>query len=165
MINRARLICTAAALAALAVSGCNILGPSESSLEISTPTPKPGAVIPTTLNGFQYFISRGSGVFSVPIKVTSNRQVDYAQLSVYLNDGSSGLGYCGQNLPDAPAWGPFEKGHTESVTISGWQISHVPCHVTSIHAFLHIRNNGLLTPPTDAETVVEGSLAVDYTFQ
>jgi hypothetical protein len=53
----------------------------------------------------------------------------------------------------------------ESVTISGWQISHVPCHVTSIRAMLHIRNNGLLTLPTDAETVVEGSLAVNYAFQ
>ena len=97
--------------------------------------------------------------------VASDRQVDWAQLNVYLFDGSSGLGYCGQNIPDAPTWGPFSKGQRASVTITGWQISRVPCQVTSIRAWLHIRDNGLLIPPTDSQTVASGTLDVNYTFR
>ena len=124
-----------------------------------------GSVIPVVQNGSQYFLARGSGLFSIPITVTSDREVPWAQLSVYLYDGSAGLGYCGQNIPDAPTWGPFSKGKTASVTITGFQISRVPCQVTSIRAFLHTRNNGLLIPPTESETVADGSLAVSYTFR
>ena len=157
----------AGVLAALVASACS--SPSEPSavrsLVISTPTPAPGSVIPTTLNGSQYFVARGSGLFSIPITVTSDRDVQWAQLSVYLYDGSAGLGYCGQNIPDAPTWGPFAKGQTASVSISGFQISRVPCQVTSIRAWLHIRDNGLLTPPTESQTVSDGSLAVNYTFR
>jgi hypothetical protein len=135
------------------------------SLIISMPTPAMGSVIPVVQNGSQYFLARGSGLFSIPITVTSDREVPWAQLSVYLYDGSDGLGYCGQNIPDAPTWGPFSKGQTASVTITGFQVSRVPCQVTSIRAFLHTRNNGLLIPPTESETVANGSLAVSYTFR
>lgn len=158
---------TVALMAALAAAGCG--SPSQPtavrSLVISTPTPAPGGVIPATLNGIQYFIARGSGLFSVPITVSSDREVQFAQLSVYLFDGSPGLGYCGQNIPDAPTWGPFSKGMTRSVTITGFQISRVPCQVTSIRGFLHTRNNGLGIPPIESEIVAEGSLPVSYTFR
>jgi hypothetical protein len=134
-------------------------------LTIATPTPPPGSVIPATQNGSQYFIARGSGLFSIPITIQSDRDVPWAQLSVYLYDGTGGMDYCGQNLPDAPTWGPFSKGQTASVTISGFQISRVPCRVTSIRAWLHTRNNGLLIPPTESETVVDGAIAANYTFE
>ncbi|MGH7487123.1 MAG: hypothetical protein ACREMY_16195, partial [bacterium] len=93
-----------AALVALFTTTCG--SPAEPtairSLVISTPTPPPGSTIPVVLNGIQYFVARGSGLFAVPITLSSDRQVDFAQLSVYLYDGSSGLGYCVKNIPDAP---------------------------------------------------------------
>lgn len=167
MIERMRFTSVATVMAVLVVSACGSpAAPSAvRSLTISTPTPAPGSIIPVTQNGSQYFLARGSGLFSIPIAVSSNREVPWAQLSVYLYDGSAGLGYCGQNIPDAPTWGPFSKGQTASVTITGFQISRVPCQVTSIRAFLHTRNNGLLIPPTESETVADGSLAVSYTFR
>ncbi len=153
-------------LAVLTACACENASPDPvRSLTISTPTPSPGSVIPLTLKGSQYFVERGSGLFSVPITVTSDRDVPWAQLYVYLYDASPGLGYCGQNLPDAPTWGPFSRGQTVSVTISGWQVSRTPCQVTSIRAWLHTRNTGLLIPPTEAETVAAGSLTVNYTFR
>jgi hypothetical protein len=139
--------------------------PTPSVLTISTPSPAPGSTIALTLNGSQYFIARGSGALSIPITVTADREVPWAQLYVYLYDGGPGLGYCGQNLPDAPTWGPFPKGQTTTVTISGFQVSHSPCNVTSIKAFLHTRNSGLLTPPNESETVASGSVAVNYTLR
>jgi hypothetical protein len=167
MIERLRLRPVALLLAALVVSACESSSSPDPvrSLTIATPAPAPGSVIPLTLNGSQYFVARGSGLFSVPITVTSDRDVPWAQLYVYLYDGSAGLGYCGQNLPDAPTWGPFSRGQTVSVTISGWQVSRTPCQVTSIRAWLHTRNTGLLIPPTEAETVATGSLTVNYTFR
>lgn len=166
MLERLRLRPVALLLAALVVSACESSSPDPvKNLTIGMPTPSPGSVIPLALNGSQYFVARGSGLFSVPITVTSDRDVSFAQLYVYLYDGSPGLGYCGQNLPDAPTWGPFSKGQTVSVTISGWQVSHTPCQVTTIRAWLHTRNTGLLIPPTDAETVATGSLTVNYTFR
>ncbi|HQZ15909.1 MAG TPA: hypothetical protein PLD86_03450 [Vicinamibacteria bacterium] len=167
MLQELRLRPVALLLAALVVSACESSSSPDlvKSLIVSMPTPAPGSVIPLTLNGSQYFVARGSGLFSVPITAASDRDVPWAQLHVYLYDGSPGLGYCGQNLPDAPTWGPFSKGQTVSVTISGWQVSRTPCQVTSIRAWLHTRNTGLLTPPTAAETVADGSLAVDYTFR
>ena len=154
-------------LAALVMSACESSSSPDAvrRLTIAMPTPSPGSVIPLTLNGSQYFVARGSGLFSVPITVTSDRDVPWAQLYVYLYDGSPGLGYCGQNLPDAPTWGPFSKGQSVSVTISGWQVSRTPCEVTSIRAWLHTRNTGLLIPPTEAETVATGSLTVSYTLR
>jgi len=167
MSEGTRLSLIAIVIAATLTTACD--SPSEpspaASLTISTPTPAPGSVIPVIQNGSQYFLERGSGLFSIPITVTSDREVPYAQLSVYLYDGSDGLGYCGQNIPDAPTWGPFAKGQSASVSISGFQISRVPCNVTSIRAWLHTRNNGLLIPPTQSETVATGSLTVSYTFR
>jgi hypothetical protein len=151
-------------LVAALTSGCGSPTEPSAALTISTPTPAPGSVIAITPIGIQSFIERGSGVFSVPISVTSDREVPWAQLSVYLYRGSERMEYCGQNIPDAPTWGPFKKGQTATVTISGWQLSGA-CQVTSIRAWLHTRNSGLLIPPTDSETVASGSLNVSYTFR
>jgi hypothetical protein len=151
-------------VAATLFTGCQLLTEPSPVLTISTPTPAPGSLIPITAIGIQSFIERGSGTFSVPISVTSDREVPWAQLSVYLYRGAEQMNYCGQNLPDAPAWGPFKKGQTATVTITGWQLSGA-CQVTSIRAWLHTRNNGLLTPPTESETVASGSLSVSYTFR
>lgn len=166
MIKRPRLSAVVVAAAALAAACDTPTEPTPArSLTISMPTPAPGSVIPVIQNGSQYFLARDSGLFAIPITVTSDREVQYAQLSVYLYDDSPGLGYCGQNIPDAPTWGPFMKGQTASVSIRGFQISRVPCNVTSIRAWLHTRNNGLLIPPNDSETVASGSLSARYTFQ
>ena len=129
------------------------LKPAAESTILTTGTP-PGAFIP-----------RGSDRLSIPITVTSGREVPWAQLNVYLLTGDAGLGYCGQNLPDAPTWGPFGKGQTVTVTISGFQVYRLPCQVTGVRAFLHTRNSGLLTPPTASETVAEGTMPVNYIIQ
>ena len=151
--------------AALLTVACSLTSPDPvSRLTISTPTPPPGSVIPITRIGIQSFISRGSGVFSVPVTVTSDREVDWAQLRVYLYRGPGFNDWCGQNLPDAPTWGPYRKGQTASVTISGWQLSG-PCEVTSIRAWLHTRQGGLGAPPNESETVASGSLDARYTFR
>jgi hypothetical protein len=158
-----------ALIAAIVTSACGSpsMPTSVSSLAISTPAPAPGAVIAATPIGIQYFVARGSGLFSVPITVSSDRDLPYAKLNVYLYDNSGGsLGYCGQNIPDSPTWQPFVKGQTTSVTITGFQIFRVPCQVTSIRAWLHNRlDTGLLVPPTDGETVASGTLVVTYTFR
>jgi len=44
-----------------------------------------------------------------------------------------------------------------SETVTGFQVFRPPCEVTGIRAMLHLRNNGLLTPPTATETLAEGS--------
>ena len=63
--------------------------------------------------------------------MTSNRELPWAQLNVYVLTAD---GYCGQNLPDAPTWGPFAKGQAQSVTISGFQVYRTPCEVTGVRA-------------------------------
>jgi hypothetical protein len=91
--------------------------------------------------------------------------VPWAQLNVYLFTGDGPNDYCGQNIPDAPTWGPFTKGQKVSVVITGFQVfPRLPCQVTSIRAWLHTRNNGSGQPPTESETVASGSLAVNYTL-
>jgi hypothetical protein len=153
---------------ALAFAACSRSGHEPSpvkSLTIGAPTPGPGSEIPTILRGIQYFVDRGSGAISIPITVTSDREVPWAQLSVYLYYGPSTFDYCGQNNPDAPTWGPYAKGQTVSVTISGFQFGRPSCTVTSIRAYLHTRNTGSLIPPTESETVAQGSRDVSLTFQ
>ena len=160
-----RFVVSFLVITATIASACSPTSPTPvKSLVISTPTPAPGSVIPITAIGIQSFIARGSGLFSVPITVTSDREVDWARLSVYLNRSSNGADYCGVNLPDAPTWGPFAKGQTTSVTITGFQLSG-PCEVRSISAYLHTRNSGNVGPPTESETVAGGRLEVSYTFR
>ena len=161
--NGWRLIGLAALV--LAAAACDSTEPTPvSSLTIGTPAPGPGSIIPTTLRGIQYFVDRGNGAISIPITVTSGREVPWAQLNVYLYFGPGEFDYCGQNNPDAPTWGPFAKGQTVSVTISGFQLGRASCTVTSLRAYLHTRNNGSGTPPISSETVAQGSRDVNLTF-
>ena len=137
-----------------ATSGISLIGMSPaagSNVTITHGSP-PGA-----------FIDRNSGQLSVHMSVRSPREVDYAQLYLYLYtaDGT----YCGQNLPDTPAWGGFPANKTMDVTVSGFQVFRIPCDVTAIRAMLHIRNNGLLTPPTPAETLADSTFAARYAIR
>jgi hypothetical protein len=160
----ARIAIAVAALWCAACSDSTGPTPMQPALTITAPSPASGATIVVSQGTPPgAFITRGSGQLSIPIAVTAAREVPWAQLYVYLMNGSDT--YCGQNLPDAPTWAPFLKGQTASVTITGFQVFSLPCDVTGIHAFLHTRNTGLLTPPIPTDTVAEGSMTVSYHLQ
>jgi hypothetical protein len=101
----------------------------------------------------------GSGLISVSLSLRSAHEVPWAQLNVYLLSGSD---YCGQNLPDSPTWGFLPAGWTTSCTVTGFQVYRLPCDVTGVRAMLHTRNNGVLTPPTTAETIAEATLPASF---
>ena len=128
---------------------------ASSSLLISSPSPATGSTIHVAGGGaVGTFIARGSGQLSIPITVTSGRQLAWAQLYVYLMTADDPDSYCAQNLPDAPGWG-LARGQTESVTITGFQVFRLPCDVTAIRAYLSTRDTlrgGLETPPRADET-------------
>jgi hypothetical protein len=153
-------------LLAVATSACSestAPTPMQSTLTIAPPAPSTGSTIHVTVGAPPgLFIPRGSGQLSIPITVTSAREVPWAQLYVYLMTGPNTMDYCAQNLPDAPTWAPFSKGQSVTMTISGFQVARLPCEVTGIRAFLHTRNTGLLTPPISTDTVAEGSMNVTY---
>jgi hypothetical protein len=130
-----------------------------SRVTIGQPSPAVGSTIQTTGTPPGAFIARGSGALSLPITVQSERELPWAQLYVYLLTHD---GYCGQNLPDAPTWAPFEKWRPVQVTISGFQVFRLPCEVTGFRAILRIRHTGLLTPPTGTDMVAEATLPVRY---
>jgi len=108
------------------------------------------------------FIVRGSGQLSIAMRVQSARNADWAQLNVYLLTENTTDTYCGQNLPDSPAWGPWVGRRDVQVTVTGFQIYRLPCDVTGIRAMLHVRQGGLLIPPTATHTLAEGILPVTY---
>jgi hypothetical protein len=149
----------------LASSSCsNTTAPTPaSSITFGQPSPASGSTILTTGAPPGAFIPRGSGRISIPLTVTSDHEVPYAQLYVYLlaSDAVS-QGYCGQNLPDAPTWGPFAKGQTVNVTITGFQVAQASCNVTGLRAILHTRNNGALTPPNASETIADATFPIAY---
>ena len=104
----------------------------------------------------------GSGLISVNLAMSVSHDVPWAQLNVYLlTDGTSDR-YCGQNLPDSPTWQFLSSGWRTSVTVTGFQIYRVPCDVTGVRAMLHMRNNGLLVPPTSTETIAESTTAMRF---
>jgi hypothetical protein len=96
----------------------------------------------------------GSGLTSVAVSLRIAHDVPWAQLYVYLLSGDD---YCGQNLPDAPTWGFLPRGWQTTYTVTGFQVYRLPCDVTGVRAFFHTRNNGLLIPPTPAETIAEAT--------
>ena len=139
--------------------------PSDASgITFGQPSPASGSTIVVSAGPIGgLFINKGSGQLSVPVTLRSSREVPWAILYVYLM--RSGTDYCGQNLPDTPAWGPFPANQSISFTVSGFQVSQLPCTVVALHAMLHTRNNGLLTPPTASETVMEATFPVTYVLQ
>ena len=152
----------------LLVAACDDASPtspsdSAGSLKIGAITPASGGTVTTTGALPGAMIVRGSGQLSIPITVSAGRELPWAQLSVYLMtaDGT----YCGQNMPDAPTWGPFRRNDTATVTITGFQVGRLPCAVTGVRAYLHTRNNGLLIRPTASETAAEGSATANFTIR
>ena len=134
-----------------------------STLTINSVTPSSGSVRPSRGAPPGVFIDRGSGALSIDMTILPAHDASWAQVYVYLltpGTPPGGLNYCGQNLPDAPTWGPLRAFRTERVTISGFQVSRVPCDVVGIRAMLHTRNTGLLLPPNASETVAEATTAV-----
>jgi hypothetical protein len=155
-----------AAVSLAACSGCSTSSPSDvsSGISLTEMLPATGSNIRITQGSPPgAFITRGSGQLSVRMSLRWSREVDYAQLYLYLYtaDGS----YCGQNLPDTPAWGPFPANKTMDVTVSAFQVFRIPCDVTAIRAMLHVRNNGLLIPPTPAETVADATFPANYAIR
>ena len=100
-------------------------------------------------------VPRGNGLMSVNMNLSVAADVPWAQLNVYLLTGGTTDQYCGQNLPDAPTWQFLTPGWKTTVSVSGFQIYRLPCDVTGLRAILHLRNNGLLTPPTGTEMIAE----------
>jgi hypothetical protein len=121
--------------------------PSGSTVRVTSGSP-PGA-----------FIVRGSGQIAIPLVIRSTRESPWAQLNVYLLTGSTD-NYCGQNMPDSPTWGPFVARRNVQYTVTGFQVFRLPCDVTGIRAMLHLRQGGLLIPPTASETLAEGTLPI-----
>jgi hypothetical protein len=103
-----------------------------------------------------------SGLIAVSVSIQIAHDVPWAQLYVYL---MSGPDYCGQNLPDAPTWGFLPSGWATSYTVTGFQVANLPCNVTGVHVYLHTRNNGLLTPPTPAETIAEATVPASFSIR
>ena len=140
--------------------------PAQSTVLIASPVPASGSTIHVTEGAAPgFFIPRGSAQLSVPITVTSDRDVAWAQLMVYLMSSNDPQSYCGQNLPDTPGWEPFRKGQTAAVTITGFQVFRLPCDVIEIQAYLTTRDTrrgGLGTPPTSSETVASHRMTVNY---
>jgi len=139
--------------------------PAASSLVINAVSPASGTTI-VVPEQYPYFDLGGvvipphSDLISVNVSVTSAHEVPWAQLSVYLLTGPERLGYCGQNLPDAPTWSFLPAGWTTTYTVTGFQIFRLPCEVTGVRAMLHMRNNGLLIPPIPSETIAEATVPV-----
>jgi hypothetical protein len=148
------------AVTLVATAGCqDATSPTlVSSMRIGTLAPSPGS----TILAVGTFLPRESGLISVPVTFRSDRDTPWAQLYVYLLSGSS---YCGQNLPDAPTWGSLREGQQASVTVTGFQVFRRPCEITGVRAMLHVRNSGLLTPPTATETIAEATVPASYTIQ
>src|SRR5206468_2837532 len=115
VVTAIQLIASGVVLACLSAGaiGCSTMEPTPvSAITFGQPSPASGSTIIATGTPPGVFIPRGAGRLSIPLTVTSGRDVPWAQLWLYLyrNGNTTGNDYCGQNLPDAPTWGPFSKG-------------------------------------------------------
>ena len=164
-IQRMRRFLIAFACALIASACSNTTSPSppvQNALTITVTSPAAGSTIVVPAQ-YPYNVPGGvvvpkeSGLLSVSMTLTVGNNVPWAQLNVYLLTGGTTDQYCGQNLPDAPTWQFLTPGWTTTYTVSGFQIYRLPCDVTGFRAMLHMRNNGLLIPPTSAETVAENT--------
>jgi hypothetical protein len=141
--------------------------PLQSSIVFTTVAPASGSTVvlpaeyPYILPG-GVVIPRGSGLVSVGVSITSAHEVPWAQLNAYLLTGGQSSPYCGQNDPDAPTWSFLPAGWTTTFTVTGFRVYRLPCEVTGIRVMLHMRNNGLATPPTPSETVAEATFPVSF---
>ena len=137
--------------------------PVTSSVVIAAASPASGSTI-VVPEQYPYIvpggvvIPPGSGLISVRVSMTSAHDVPWARLSVYLLTGGTSTEYCGENGPDGPNWSFLKSGWTTTYTVTGFRVYRLPCEVTGIRAMLHMRNNGLLIPPTPSETIAEATL-------
>lgn len=145
------------------LAGCqNQTSPTpRSRMLIGQVSPASGSVIQSVGN----FLPREANLISIPITFQSDRDTPWARLFVYLLTANSQTSYCAQNLPDAPTWGGLRDGQFAAVTVTGFQVFGRPCNVTGIRAMVHLRNSGLLTPPTATETIAEATVSASYTIQ
>jgi hypothetical protein len=157
------------ALCVLAVGcGSEPTPPSTDSLTIGATAPAPGATV-VVPDQYPYVIPGGvalppgSGLMSVSVTMTSAHDVPWAQLNVYLlTGGGTTTEYCGQNTPDSPTWQFLTPGWSTTVTVTGFRVYQLPCDVTGVRAMLHMRNSGLLTPPTTSETIAEATVPMRF---
>jgi len=82
------------------------------------------------------------------------------QLSAYLLTDGLSSGYCGQNDPDARLE-LLALGVDDHYTVTGFRVYRLPC-ASRDRVMLHMRNNGLLIPPTPTETVAEATFPVNF---
>lgn len=149
----------------IVAAGCenSPTAPSTNTLTITASSPAAGAKV-TLPPSYPYIIPGGivippgSGHLSVNIDLSVVESVPWAQLNVYLLTDGTNDEYCGQNTPDAPTWQFLKRGWKTSVTISGFRVYRLPCHVSGFRAILHMRNNGNLTPPAGADAIAEMSV-------
>ena len=140
--------------------------PTQTALTINASTPAPGSIVVIPMQ-YPYIVPGGvafppgSGLLSVSVVMSSGHNVPWAELNVYLLTGGASDQYCGQNTPDAPTWQFLPPGWTATYTVTGFRVSTLPCDVTGFRAMLHMRNNGLLTPPTSAETIAEATISTN----
>jgi hypothetical protein len=141
--------------------------PANSSMVFAGVSPVSGSTIVVPAE-YPYILPGGvvipphSGLISVGLSMTSAHEVPWAQLSVYLLTNGKSSEYCGQNGPDSPTWSFLPSGWTTTYSVTGFRVYRLPCDVTGIRAMLHMRNNGLLIPPTPTETIAEATLPVSF---
>ena len=159
------------ALAFLACSACRSpsapTSPAASRVVFTAVSPPPGSRIVVSEKYPYIFpggvvLPPGSGLISVGLSMTSAHEVPWAQLNVYLLTGGTNSEYCGQNSPDSPTWSFLPAGWTTAFTVTGFRVYRLPSEVTGLRAMLHVRNNGLGTPPTPSETIAEATFPVSF---
>ena len=141
------------------LAGCDEAAPSHSSVTITGVSPSSGSIVASRGTPPGVFLDRGAAKLSVSIDVQTIREQPFAQLYVFLLT-SDPASYCGQNLPDMPIWQPLRPSPPQQVTITGFQVSRVPCDVVGVRAMLHTRIGGALFPPSPDQTVAEATVPV-----
>lgn len=97
--------------------------------------------------------------------IRGTRDADFAVLDVSLLAENPPGSSCGQNLPDAPTWGPWVGRRTVRVTVTGFQIFRLPCEVTGIRAIVHLGPGSRGIPPLPSQTLAEGTLPVVFSLR
>jgi hypothetical protein len=154
-----------------AACGESPTAPTPTAITFGTVAPPNGSTV-TIPASFPYneiggiVLPPGSGVFSLPLTISSARPLPLARLNVYLLTGGSTTEYCGQNSPDSPSWTGLPADWTTTVVITGFQVYRLPCDVTGLRVMLHARSDTHLgLPPSPAETIVEATLPVNIALR
>ena len=137
---------------------------NDSSLVFGALTPGSGATLITTGATPGAFITRESEQLWIPITIRFESNESTARLFVYLKD-QNGIS-CGQNVPDAPDFGPLEDDTVQTYTVRAFQVFRLPCEVASIRAVLHRRvSRNLNTEILPGELIAEHSMPVRYSVR